>query len=124
VVRRTWTELPIPSEVIDRVSELATNESDHVDYQHELDELDEEVETEQQPEVEQEQEPGPVEVIHEEEDEQMLFRQEQEQNIPELEDRYNENTNIEVEQIIDQVTEVKGRDEQLDINNEDEEEIG
>jgi hypothetical protein len=54
----------------------------------------------------------------------MLFRQEQEQNIPELEDRYNENTNIEVEQIIDQVTEVKGRDEQLDINNEDEEEIG
>jgi hypothetical protein len=59
VVRRTWTELPIPSEVIDRVSELATNESDHVDYQHEIDELDEEVETEQRPEVEQEQEPGP-----------------------------------------------------------------
>jgi hypothetical protein len=44
VVRRTWTELPIPSEVIDRVSELATNESDHASYQHELDELDEEVE--------------------------------------------------------------------------------
>jgi hypothetical protein len=40
VVRRTWTELPIPSEVIDRVTELTTNETDYMDYQNELDELD------------------------------------------------------------------------------------
>ncbi|MFN9983226.1 MAG: hypothetical protein ACK53Y_25080, partial [bacterium] len=42
VVRRTWTELPIPSEVIDQVTELTTNETDYVDYQNELDELDQE----------------------------------------------------------------------------------
>jgi len=41
IVRRTWTELPIPSEVIDRMTELYVNESDDVDYQHELDELEE-----------------------------------------------------------------------------------
>jgi len=41
-----------------------------------------------------------------------------------LEDRYNENTNNEIEQIIDQDTEVEGRDQQLDVNNEDEEEMG
>jgi hypothetical protein len=105
---------------------LATNESDHTDYHHELDELDEEDETEQQPEVEQEQEqePGPVGVIHEEKNEQMIFPQDQEQNIPELEGGYNENTNNEGEQIIDQVTEIERRDEQLDINNEDKDETG
>jgi hypothetical protein len=42
VVRRTWTELPVPSEVIDRVTELTLNETDYVDYQNELDELDQE----------------------------------------------------------------------------------
>jgi hypothetical protein len=40
IVRRTWTELPIPSEVIDRIVELTTNEVDYEDYQEELDELD------------------------------------------------------------------------------------
>jgi hypothetical protein len=41
IVRRTWTELPIPSEVIDRMTELYIIESDDVDYQHELYELEE-----------------------------------------------------------------------------------
>jgi hypothetical protein len=41
IVRRTWTELPIPSEVIDGMTELYINERDDVDYQHELDELEE-----------------------------------------------------------------------------------
>jgi hypothetical protein len=55
VVRRTWTELSIPSEVIDRVTELTTNETNYVDYQNELDELDQEDEpdiSDQNPESE------------------------------------------------------------------------
>ena len=42
IVRRTWTELPIPSEVIDRMTEITTNEIDYEDYQHDLEEYDNE----------------------------------------------------------------------------------
>jgi len=44
LVRRTWTELPMPSEVVDRVMELTTNEVDYTDYQNELQDLDDELE--------------------------------------------------------------------------------
>jgi len=37
IVRRTWTELPMPAEVIDRVMELTTNEGE---YEDDLDELE------------------------------------------------------------------------------------
>jgi hypothetical protein len=46
VVRRSWTELPMPSEVIDRIMELTTNETDYENYQHELDELNDDDEEE------------------------------------------------------------------------------
>jgi hypothetical protein len=46
VVRRSWTELPMPSEVIDRIMELTTNETDNENYQYELDELDDDDEEE------------------------------------------------------------------------------